>query len=236
MKTKPGMTKAVVFDLDGTLIDSLGDIAAALNALLAEEGVPPLSSEKVQLLVGGGVVNLIKSGWEMIGRDLDGEAVQPMVDRFEAKYLAAAALRTIVFDGVPQMLQTLRAHGWRIGICTNKPDLITERVLADLKLDQWLDAVVGGDYPNRKPHGDHVLETLRRMDADPAASVYVGDSGTDVAAARNAGLPVAVVNFGYAHSPVSELGADWIIEAYDDPTLPDKLLSFIAAKPISEPA
>jgi phosphoglycolate phosphatase len=224
------MNKAVVFDLDGTLIDSLGDITAALNILLEQEGVAALPPEKVQLLVGGGVVNLIKAGWDMIGRELPDDQVQPLVSRFEALYLASPAKHTIVFEGVPVMLQALRKDGWSIGICTNKPDIITTRVLADVKLDQWVDAVVGGDFPNRKPHGDHVLETLRRMNADPKTSVYVGDSGTDVAAARNAGLPVAVVNFGYAHTPVAELGADWIIEAYDDPTLPNKLAA-ISSRP-----
>ena len=222
------MNKSVVFDLDGTLIDSLGDIAAALNTLLAEQGAEPLSIGQVQSLVGGGVAALITGAWTMIARPPPKEGFDALVRRFEALYLGEAALRTVVFAGVPELLRTLRASKWRIGICTNKPDAITRRVLADLKLDQWVDAVVGGDFPNRKPHGDHVLETLRLMNADPKASLFVGDSGADVAAARNAGLPVAVVDFGYAHAPVAELGADWIIASFEDPALPEKIAAAIS--------
>jgi len=219
------MNKAVVFDLDGTLIDSLGDIAAALNRLFKEENLPELSLDQVQSLVGGGVSILLRTAWDQAGLSLSAPDLERLTKRFLGLYLEAAALKTIVFDGVPETLKALRAKGWRIGICTNKPDIITQRVLDDLGLSPLVDAVVGGDFPRRKPDGEHVLETLRRLNADPKKSLYVGDSATDIIAAKAAGVPVACVAFGYAHSPVADLGADWVIENFNDPDLLDILLT-----------
>ena len=217
------MTKAMVFDLDGTLIDSLGDIAAATNRLLAEQGRAELTRAQVETLVGEGVNVLVIGAWDLTGPALPEAEVTTAIDRFLELYLDQAALRTIVFAGVPETLRALRVQGWKLGICTNKPDQITDRVLADLQLDQLVDVVVGGDFPRRKPDGEHILETLRRLDADPAKSVFVGDSKTDVAAARNAGIPVICVGFGYSHGPVEQLGADCILADYGDAGMLDLL-------------
>ena len=217
------MTKAVVFDLDGTLIDSLGDIAAALNRLLAAYDRPTLLDRDVELLVGEGVNVLVQGAWAQTGSPMADDDVDEMVVRYLDLYLDQAAQRTIVFKGVPEMLKALRAKGWRLGICTNKPDKITDRVLADLGLAPLVDAVVGGDYPRRKPDGDHILETLRRLDVPAAACLYVGDSKTDVAAARMAGVPIVCVGFGYSHGPAGDLGADRIIDNFDDPEALDRI-------------
>ena len=224
------MNKAVVFDLDGTLIDFIGDITAAMNRVLAQEGRSELSQTEVQTLVGGGVSVLVQSAWDKTGQGLSKDQETRVVQDFLDYYLASAATRTVVYDGVFDMLKALRVKGWRIGICTNKPDVITDRVLADLGLEPLVDAVVGGDFPRRKPDGEHVLETLRRLDADPKLSFYVGDLATDVAAARNAGVPVVCVAFGYAHGPAEALGADGIIDSFYDPNVSEKMeaLAFIS--------
>lgn len=219
------MNKAIVFDLDGTLIDSLGDIAAAANRLLALHGRSELTQGQVESLVGEGVNVLVQGAWHLTGPDLPQADMAGMIQSFLDLYLDQAALRTIVFPGVPQMLQALRAKGWRLGICTNKPDAITAKVLADLGLAALVDAVVGGDFPRRKPDGEHVLETLRRLEADPKRSLFVGDSKTDVTAARAAQIPVACVGFGYSHGPVAQLGADWILDNFDDSLALDRLLN-----------
>ena len=218
------MNKAIVFDLDGTLIDSLGDIAAATNRLLALHGRDPLTQAQVESLVGEGVNVLVQGAWHLTGPDLPQTDLDGMIQSFLDLYLDQAALRTIIFPGVPRMLQDLRAKGWRLGICTNKPDIITAKVLADLGLAPLVDAVVGGDFPRRKPDGEHVLETLRRLDADSKRSLFVGDSKTDVAAARAAQIPVVCVGFGYSHGPVAALGADWILDSFDDSLALDRLL------------
>ena len=211
------MTKAMIFDLDGTLIDSLGDIAAAANRLLARHNRPSLSQSQVESLVGEGVNVLVQGAWDLTGDPMPASMVEQKVAEYLDLYLEHPTEHTIVFDGVPTALRVLRQAGWALGICTNKPDAITDRVLANLGLDQLVDTVVGGDFPNRKPHGDHVLETLRRLNINPGHSVFVGDSKTDVAAARHAGVPVICVALGYSHGPVEALGADVIVPDYRDP-------------------
>ena len=218
------MNKAIVFDLDGTLIDSLGDIAAATNRLLAEHGRGELSRPQVESLVGEGVNVLVQGAWDMTGAALPEPLISATIQRFLALYLEQASVHSIIFPGVQASLKALRAKGWKLGICTNKPDAITAKVLDELQLAPLVDAVVGGDFPRRKPDGEHVLETLRRLDADPARSLFVGDSKTDVAAARAAKMPVVCVGFGYSHGPVAQLGADWILESFADPEALDRFI------------
>lgn len=207
--------RAVVFDLDGTLIDSAPDVRAALNRLLVEEGRRSLSLPEVQDLVGEGAAALIERAFAATGTPAAAEAVGRLVDRYLAHYRDCPADHTIVYDGVTAQLEALRAAGWRLGICTNKPLAMTELVLGALGLAGYFDAVVGGDFPHRKPDGEHVRETLRRMGAEGWPAVYVGDSATDVRAAHDAGLPVVAVDWGYARMPVAELGADRLIGHYD---------------------
>lgn len=210
------MTLAVVFDLDGTLIDSAPDVAAALNRLLAEEGRRTLTLPEVQQLVGEGAGALIERAWAATGTAAAPDAVRPLVERYLAFYRAAPADHTHVYDGVREELARLAASGARLGICTNKPDGMTNLVLETLGLAPLFAAVVGGDYVRRKPDGEHIRETLRRMGAEGLPRVYVGDSRTDVLAARDAPLPVIAVTYGYARMPVEELGADLLIERFAD--------------------
>ncbi|RAU23578.1 phosphoglycolate phosphatase [Paramagnetospirillum kuznetsovii] len=210
------MSRAIVFDLDGTLIDSAPDVANALNRLLAEEGRPTLSLPEVQQLVGEGASALIERAWTATGASAATDAVRPLVERYLAFYRACPADHTHVYDGVRDELARLAAAGHRLGICTNKPDGMTNLVLETLGLAPLFAAVVGGDYVRRKPDGEHVRETLRQMGAEGMQAIYVGDSRTDVLAAKDAGLPVVAVTYGYARMPVEQLGADILIERFGD--------------------
>ncbi|HSV29895.1 MAG TPA: phosphoglycolate phosphatase [Candidatus Omnitrophota bacterium] len=206
------MARAVVFDLDGTLIDSAPDVAHALNRLLAEEGRRQLALPEVQELVGEGAGALIERAFAATGAPA--AEVPPLVARYLAFYRQAPADHTVVYDGVRDELARLRAAGVKVGICTNKPHAMTLVVLDALGLAPMFDAVLGGDFPRRKPDGEHIRETLRLMAAEGASAVYVGDSITDVRAARDAGLPVVAVDWGYARMPVERLGADRLISHY----------------------
>ncbi|MDO8607443.1 MAG: phosphoglycolate phosphatase [Phaeospirillum sp.] len=210
------MTHAVVFDLDGTLIDSAPDVAAALNRLLAEEGRRRLSLPEVQQLVGEGAGALIERAWTATGAPADRQAVAALIERYLVFYRAHPADHTIIYDGVPEELARLAGLGVKMGICTNKPHAMTLIVLDALGLSGRFDAVLGGDYPRRKPDGQHIRETLRLMGADGLPALYVGDSRTDVLAARDAGLPVICVTYGYARMPVEQLGADRLIDRFGD--------------------
>ncbi|OAN49222.1 hypothetical protein A6A04_03665 [Paramagnetospirillum marisnigri] len=207
---------AVVFDLDGTLIDSAPDVRAALNRLLAEEGRRQLSLPEVQELVGEGASALIERAWAVTGDAAAETGVKPLVERYLAHYRAHPADHTHVYDGVVAELERLRAAGIPLGICTNKPHRMTEIVLDALGLAKHFAAVLGGDFPRRKPDGEHIRETLRRMGAEGRTAVYVGDSITDVRAARDAGLPVVAVSYGYARMPPEDLGADILIDRFAD--------------------
>lgn len=210
------MTRAVVFDLDGTLIDSAPDVRMALNRLLAEEGRRQLTLAEVQELVGEGAGALISRAWAETGAKAAEDEIAALVGRYLTFYKASPADHTHVYDGVAAELERLHGLGYRLGICTNKPHAMTLVVLEALGLDKWFHAVLGGDFPRRKPDGEHVRETLRRMKAEGLPAVYVGDSRTDVLAAKDAGLPVVCVTYGYARMPVEQLGADRLIHRFAD--------------------
>ena len=214
---------AVIFDLDGTLIDSAPDVAAALNRLLAREGRPQVTLTQVQSFVGEGPGALIERAFAATGAPATAAALPELIAAYVAFYRAAPADHTVVFDGVRAVLAEL-AGRTPLGLCTNKPDVMVRPVLEALGLAEHFAALVGGDYPRRKPDGEHLRETLRRMGVEGRPAVMVGDSPTDVAAARDAGLPVLVVDFGYSRVPVSELGADRVLSRFTD--LPALLTEF----------
>lgn len=207
---------AVVFDLDGTLIDSAPDVAQALNRLLVEVGRPALTLDQVKELVGEGARVLIEKAFAVTGAPLPDDQVAGHIARYQAFYAAAPADHTIVFPGVRTLLDRLAAKGVPMGICTNKPERLTVLVLEALDLARYFSAVLGGEYVRRKPDGDHILETLRRMNLAPGTpAVMIGDSITDVAAARNAGLPVLVVGHGYNLAGADRLDSDGVLESFD---------------------
>lgn len=212
---KPVAKTAIVFDLDGTLIDSVPDVAAALNRLLAEEGRRVLTVPEVEELVGEGVRVLIEKAFAVTGTLAPDAEVPALIARYKAFYAAHPADHTIVFPGAVAALERLAAAGHPLGICTNKPSDITGLVLDALDLSKYFAAVLGGDFPRRKPDGEHIRETLRQMGAGDRPAVMIGDSRTDVAAARDAGLAVVAVSFGYGGGEAHTLGADIVIDHFD---------------------
>jgi len=210
--------KAVVFDLDGTLIDSAPDLRTALNRLLAEENRRPLALDEVKMMIGDGARKLVERGFAATGQAADGDDVDALTGRFLAFYEGHAAEETRVYPGAADALQALQEAGYGLGLCTNKPHAATLEILAALGLGGYFRAVVGGDtVPGvRKPDPRHLLAALERLGAEPQQAVMVGDNRNDVAAARGAGLAVIVVSFGYPKMPVEELGADLIIDRFQD--------------------
>jgi phosphoglycolate phosphatase len=206
---------AVVFDLDGTLIDSLPDLLSALNRLLAEHGRPPLTSTDVRMMVGDGAAALVERGFTATG-GMPSD-IAPLVRRFLEHYEPHSADETTVWPGAMEALAGLKAEGCVLGVCTNKPYRATMEILDALRLSPLLDAVVGGDStPYKKPDPRHLAETLKAMGAEGLPAIMVGDSPNDVNAARGAHMPVIVVSFGYTRVPVAELGADALILSFGD--------------------
>jgi phosphoglycolate phosphatase len=222
----------VVFDLDGTLADTLPDILSALNRVMAEEGLRSVSFAEGRTLVGGGARLLMEHALAVTAPALPPEpAIDACYARFLDYYAAEPALRSRPFPEVIEALTALRDAGCRLGVCTNKPHDLTLAVLAGLGLDGFFgDAVLGGDaLAVRKPDPRHLRAVIERAGDGAGASVMVGDSETDVAAARNAAVPVVAVSFGYTALAPGELGADLVIDHFGE--LPAALDRLAATRP-----
>lgn len=210
------MTPTLVFDLDGTLIDSIPQVAAAVNATLTEAGRPVLSVAAVREIIGEGARVTVTRAFAETG-GLDGIDVGAMMEQYLAHYLADPASHTVVFPGVMEVLERFRADGISMGICTNKPGATTRPVLDALGLSCYFAAVVtADDTRHRKPDGRHILETLAAMNKDRATAVFIGDSEPDLAAAHDAGIPAVAVAYGYGRADVATLPSAARIERFTD--------------------
>jgi len=203
--------RAVLFDLDGTLVNSVADLAAAFDALLAERGRAPLGLARARGLMGNGPARFVENGFAATGglpAPLD-----ELVPRFLALYEGRIAAETRPFPGAVETLARLAAAGLGLGVVTNKPDRPTRLLLEALDLARYFSAVVGGDG-RRKPDPEPVHRALAALGARAGDALLVGDSAVDVAAARASALPVAVVSFGYTETPAAELGADAVLASF----------------------
>lgn len=205
------MTRILLLDLDGTLVDSAPDLHAALDRLMAARGRPPFARAEVTAMIGDGARVLVERAFAARGGGFDEAAL----DAFLADYTAHAAVLTRPFPGIPETLDALAAAGWTLAVCTNKPVAATRALLDALDLSARFAAVGGGDsFPVRKPDPGHLLGTLALAGGAPARAVMVGDHRNDVAAARGAGVPCVFAGWGYGPramaegAPVAESPAD----------------------------
>lgn len=204
---------AIVFDLDGTLVDTIGDLTAALNRTLADLNLSPHTESAVRGMVGGGLAKLLERGIAADGLSLDPPGQEMALARLYQHYAAHPAARSFLYPGVRETLETLRDAEIACGICTNKPEPIARDLLLALGISDAFRIIQGSDtgFP-RKPDPAGLLHVVAGLDAQPGATVMVGDSATDLKTARSAGLKGAVlVSYGYSVTPVTELGADAVI-------------------------
>jgi phosphoglycolate phosphatase len=206
---------ALIFDLDGTLVDSLPDLAAVLAATWREIGAPPLPREQVRTMIGDGTTALVARGLAASG--LPAAMLEASLARFLALYEAAPVTLSRPYPGVTQTLAALRAEGRRLAVCTNKPQRLTMAVLRGLDLERHFAAVVGGDVlAVKKPDPAHLLAACSRLGAVADDSVMIGDNEHDVAMAKAAGVPVILVRYGYHRLPLDGLQADIKIDAFGE--------------------
>ncbi len=207
----------LIFDLDGTLIDSADDIAQALNSILDRHGRPSLSRERVVSMIGDGAPRLLERGFAATGPALAQEMAEAVLADFVAIYETIEPHPSSVYPGVLTTLAGFQQAGLKMGICTNKPQGPTRMVLRHLGLDQLIPVAVGGDaLPVRKPDPGHLRAVLQALGADADRAVMIGDSAADMAVARNAGIRAIAVSYGYPRMPVSALGADVIIDHFTE--------------------
>lgn len=208
------LPRAVLVDLDGTLVDTAEDIVVAANRMLDELGAFPLPFALVKSFIGKGVPNLVRRTLETAQLGVDPVAAQTV---FERHYLAVNGRMGQVFAGVEAGLDALVRLGYRIACVTNKPEALATPLLALTGLDTWCEVLIGGDtLVHMKPHPEPLLHACRLLGVSPAHALLVGDSAVDVAAARAAGVPVAIVRYGYAGANGPDaLGADWLIDSFE---------------------
>lgn len=205
---------SVIFDLDGTLIDSAPDIHDQANRVLAEQGFGPLPLPQVRSYIGKGVPHLIERLLQAVGEGPDSPRHAPMVASFTAGYVTAVGL-TRCYPGVTAALDDLQALGCILGICTNKPIVPTHAVLKHLNLDGCFPAVIGGDsLATRKPDPAPLFAAAAAMGGHPV--LYVGDSETDAATAQNAGVPFLLFTEGYRNTPAKDLPHDALFSDFSE--------------------
>ena len=206
---------AAIVDLDGTMIDTVGDFEVALARALADLGFAPVSREFIRLTVGKGSEHLIRRTLEQAG------APASLFDaawaRYQQHYLAINGQHSAVFPGVAEGLSALRAAGWRLVCITNKPGSFALPLLAAKGLAPFFEHAFGGDaFARKKPDPLPLLEACRALGTVPARTLMIGDSSNDASAARAAGCPVVLVSYGYNHGePVATAGADAVIDRLD---------------------
>ena len=213
--------RGAIFDLDGTLADTAGDLLGAANVVLARHGLATLDPVADRPHAGRGGRAMIRRALAIEGRDPDAPGERDLTDAIYPELLIAyegrIAEETVLFDGVEHCLEALAAGGWRVGVCTNKPERLALMLLERLGVLDRFGAVLGADtLAVRKPDPAHFTETARRIGADPARSVMLGDTRTDLETARAAGVPVVITGFGFAGEPMEVLAPDAVVAHYDE--------------------
>ncbi|MEJ0098120.1 MAG: phosphoglycolate phosphatase [Bauldia sp.] len=205
----------IVFDLDGTLVDTAEDLVATLNAVLAAEGMAPVSLESAIGMVGSGSRVLIEAAFASEGRALTPETLDRLLADFLAYYDAHIADASRPYPGVEAALDRLAADGWIMAVCTNKFEAPARKLLRLLGLDRHFAAITGQDtFGFRKPDPRHLTETIRLAGGDGRDAIMVGDSHTDIDTAHAARIPVIAVTFGYSPLPVATFKPTRLIDSF----------------------
>ncbi len=221
-------TPLIVFDLDGTLIDTAPDLVDTLNTVFAREGLAPVPYETARIFIGGGARAMIARGVEAEGLVFPPAKLEQMFADFLAHYGEHVADRSRPFPGLIDALDELAAGGHRFAVCTNKLERLSLLLLDALALSRRFAAICGQDtFGVQKPDPEMLLRTIEAAGGDPQRTIMIGDSVTDIRTARAAGVPVIAVDFGYSDRPVVELSPDRIISHFTQ--LPAAIAAIMSA-------
>jgi phosphoglycolate phosphatase len=207
--------QAIIFDLDGTLVDSAEDLRAALNVLLGELNLRPIAASEIKGMIGDGVLKLVERA--LVAASGDPRDKDVLLPPFLRIYQANPATRTRCYPEVTETLEQLRRRGFRMAVVTNKPVFATKQILQALSLAEFFPVVIGGDtLPKRKPDPAQLLEAARQLGVQVGQTLMVGDNIHDVEAAHAAGMHCIAVSYGYHHCPPAEFNADGVIDRFGE--------------------
>jgi phosphoglycolate phosphatase len=207
-----GCAGIVVFDLDGTLVDTAPDLVNALNYVLNREGLPAVPVDSARKAIGAGARRLIERGLELEGRSVGADDITRLTRDFIDHYAAHIADASRPFEGLEGALDELSARGYRFAVCTNKLEWLSRRLLDQLGLSSRFAAICGADtFGVSKPDPVILQQTIARAGGQLSSAIMVGDAGPDVGVARRAGIPVIGVEFGYTEVPIADLKPDRLI-------------------------
>jgi phosphoglycolate phosphatase len=207
----------VVFDLDGTLVDTAPDLIETLNVVFAREGLSPVAYAAARDMIGGGARRMIESGLRFAGGTPADGVAERLFGDFIAYYAAHIADRSLAFPGLEGALDLLAERGCHLAVCTNKLERLSRLLLDALGLTRRFAAICGQDtFGMQKPDPEILRRTILAAGGLPQRAVMVGDSGTDIATARAAGIPIVAVDFGYSETPIKEFRPDRLVSHFDD--------------------
>lgn len=209
--------QALIFDLDGTLIDSAPDLRTACNKVLSKHGRRDITMEETTQFIGNGAAKLIERAFRATGDEVDAETVQSLMKEFLAFYDGHEADETTPYEGVMETLAELKAQNYRMALCTNKPTQPTHNLLSVLGMEEFFELVIGGDkLSSKKPNPEMIHWVLEQMKVEPSQAIMIGDSPNDVQGARNAGIKNIAVSYGYRKVTLEEMGADQVVHRFDE--------------------
>ena len=215
----------IAFDLDGTLVDTVGDLIGSMNEVLAAQKLSSFSVDAGRRLIGHGVSAAVQRAFAEKGLALDGEPLARMVDRFTEVYRGRIAQESRAYPGVPETLDRLAAAGARLAVCTNKRTALSVALLDALGLTQRFAVVAGGDLIAQKPDPRILRYAIEKAGGTTGRALSVGDSMVDQATARAAGVPVVGVTFGYVQTPLKAADFDALIDRFEElPQIAERLL------------
>ena len=208
--------KSLIFDLDGTLVETAPDLIETLNVILKREGFAPVDYHDARLMVGAGVKTLLERGISSAEKPVAKDRVDRLYQDYLSYYADHIADLSRPFPGMEDALDALAAQGWRLAVCTNKLEWLSLRLLEALKLKDRFAVICGQDtFGIAKPNPEVLLRTIAAAGGDVKQAIMIGDSITDIATAKAAGIPVIAVDFGYTDVPVKDLGPDRVISHFD---------------------
>ena len=209
--------KYIIFDLDGTLINSIPDMCREISLFLNEHGRRSLTETETVSIIGNGAPVLLKGAFALTGEEIKENNMPDLLAAWLNQYGKAEMAETKPYPYVVETLNKLKENGCRLAICTNKPPEPTEAILTKLDLKKHFDVILDADaLPERKPRPEPLWEAVRRMGGVNESAVMVGDSETDAQTARAAGIPVVLLSYGYTHIPYEELKPDALIDSFAD--------------------